>query len=64
MLMACLLISVPMCRGTAKHVMPQCGVRAHIVDIVLVAQISIFSQTMKARVCGGGGGSSGEAGGG
>lgn len=54
MLMACLLTSVPMCWGTAKHVMPQCGVGAHIADIVLVAQISIFSQTMKAWVRGGG----------
>lgn len=44
----------PMCWGTAKHVIPQCGVRAHIVDIVLVAQISIFLQTMSAWVWGGG----------
>lgn len=44
--MVCLLISAPICQGTIKHVMQQCGGRAHNVDIVLVAQISIFTQTM------------------
>jgi len=44
--MVCLLISVPICQGTIKHVMQQCRGRAHNVDIVLVAQISIFTQTM------------------
>lgn len=51
--MVCLLISVPIYQGTIKHVMPHCRVRAHNVDIVLVAQISIFTQTM---MTGGGGG--------
>lgn len=44
--MVCLLIFAPICQGTIKHVMQQCGGRAHNVDIVLVAQISIFTQTM------------------
>lgn len=44
--MVCLLISPPICQGTIKHVMQQCRGRAHNVDIVLVAQISIFTQTM------------------
>lgn len=46
--MVCLVISVPICQGTIKHVMQQCRGRAHNVDIVLVAQISIFTQTMGA----------------
>lgn len=46
--MVCLYISVLICQGTIKHVMQQCRGRAHNVDIVLVAQISIFTQTMGA----------------
>ena len=36
--------------------MQQCWVKAHNVDIVLVAQISIFTQTVEMGVGGGGGG--------
>lgn len=46
--MVFLYISVLICQGTIKHVMQQCRGRAHNVDIVLVAQISIFTQTMGA----------------
>lgn len=55
MLMVCLLISGSICWGTIKHVMPRCRVRAHTVDIVLVAQISIFTQTMRTGGGRGGG---------
>ena len=51
--MVCLHISLPICQGTIKHVMQQCRGRAHNVDIVLVAQISIFTDNGDWGLAGG-----------